>query len=309
MKTADMIIVPHEIKIKMSCGTDINVTTWPNQSASSDVCVLLHGLDNSSRLWDVLAQELGQHMTVYAPDLRGHGNSDWCHAFHYSRARLVEDIEEIRLALGIESMSLVGHSLGASIACSYANKNPEMVSALVLGDLGLDTNAAVLENMVATIENRNVCFEREEDFISHMQNSYFMSDPGVLADFARKSVRLVDNAFVSKTDPACVKAFADELIRVSCVRDTQPQSVSLLWRILNKIEAPMLVLKGEYSSVLSLGTARRLIADKSNRKLEVVPKSGHAIFLDNPGVSNRATGEYLHGIARKNLHTAFVKSA
>ena len=54
---------------------------------------------------------------------------------------LIEDFEQLREQLGIESWSVIGHSSGGAYATEYALQHPERVGALILDCPALDTDA------------------------------------------------------------------------------------------------------------------------------------------------------------------------
>jgi pimeloyl-ACP methyl ester carboxylesterase len=69
---------------------------------------------------------------VYAPDLRGHGASDWPGG--YTIDQLTADLAAFLDALGLERVVLGGHSVGAPPAYRYAARHPERVARLILED-------------------------------------------------------------------------------------------------------------------------------------------------------------------------------
>lgn len=70
---------------------------------------------------------------VYAPDLRGHGRSDWPGEYAYETMR--DDVLAFLAALGIARADVVGHSLGGAVACLLAQHSPRLVRRLVLEDV------------------------------------------------------------------------------------------------------------------------------------------------------------------------------
>lgn len=93
--------------------------------------VLLHGLGGSGGDWEGVAAELAADgHRVYAPDLRGHGNSDW--PGDYSVELMRDDVEAFVGALGLGSPAVIGHSMGAAVAYLLAATRPGRVSRLVL---------------------------------------------------------------------------------------------------------------------------------------------------------------------------------
>jgi pimeloyl-ACP methyl ester carboxylesterase len=67
-----------------SQGLGLHFTDWGNPSAPP--LILVHGGLDHSRSWDHLARTLRATFHVVAPDLRGHGESDWATGSSYSLA-------------------------------------------------------------------------------------------------------------------------------------------------------------------------------------------------------------------------------
>ena len=59
-------------------------------SPDAEPLVLLHALAEGAADWDVVAPAFARQRRVYAPDLRGHGLSDWDHPERVSRL-ILED--------------------------------------------------------------------------------------------------------------------------------------------------------------------------------------------------------------------------
>lgn len=95
--------------------------------------VLLHGLYDRWEVWQPLIDQLGQHFRVIAPDLRGHARSDHPES-GYQLTDYASDIAGLLDALGIFRATIVGHSLGALVALSFASEFPERAETLVMID-------------------------------------------------------------------------------------------------------------------------------------------------------------------------------
>lgn len=113
-----------------SQGLRLHYADWGNESAPR--VILLHGGRDQCRSWDLIARSLQPHFHVIAPDLRGHGNSEWARASSYSLADHVYDMTH--LAGADRNTILVGHSFGGMIALAYAGTYPERISRLVVLD-------------------------------------------------------------------------------------------------------------------------------------------------------------------------------
>ncbi len=93
--------------------------------------LLIHGGRDHARSWDWVAKELREDWHVIAPDLRGHGDSSWAMGGLYTVQEFVLDIAQLLLALDLFPITLIGHSLGGSVATHYTAVYPEKVHKLV----------------------------------------------------------------------------------------------------------------------------------------------------------------------------------
>jgi pimeloyl-ACP methyl ester carboxylesterase len=113
-----------------SQGLRLHYTDWGNDGAPS--LILLHGGRDHSRNWDVIGRALQPHFHVTAPDLRGHGDSEWAKGSCYSLSDHVYDLTHL---IGPDRRTiLVGHSYGGMISMLYAGTFPERVSRLAVLD-------------------------------------------------------------------------------------------------------------------------------------------------------------------------------
>lgn len=86
-------------------------------------------------------------------DQRGCGRSGFQGtAEQYGMTRTVDDLEHIRLHVGVERLILVGHSFGGVVAAEYAHRFPSRVAAVVMVDTTPDLGRA-LQQQIAYIES------------------------------------------------------------------------------------------------------------------------------------------------------------
>ncbi len=95
-----------------------------------ETVILVHGLGFSRAQWapHVAALEAGGYRAV-AYDLRGFGEAPLPEE-PYSMADLAEDLEQVRVAAGVEAAHFVGHSLGGMVVQQYAVTYPRRVRSL-----------------------------------------------------------------------------------------------------------------------------------------------------------------------------------
>ncbi|MFN6515486.1 MAG: alpha/beta fold hydrolase [Nostoc sp. CreGUA01] len=103
---------------------------WREAGAEIPV-IFLHGAWNDSSQWLSVMESVAENFHCFAPDLLGFGESENPN-IHHSIDLQVECLAEFLQAVKLEKVYLVGHSLGAWIAASYALKYPENVNGMVL---------------------------------------------------------------------------------------------------------------------------------------------------------------------------------
>jgi pimeloyl-ACP methyl ester carboxylesterase len=92
--------------------------------------VLVHGGRDHARNWDAVADRLRERYHVIAPDLRGHGDSQWAIGGQYAMPDYVLDLAQLLRHVGEKKVRLVGHSLGGAICLHYTGCFPESVERL-----------------------------------------------------------------------------------------------------------------------------------------------------------------------------------
>jgi pimeloyl-ACP methyl ester carboxylesterase len=137
----------------------LHYVDWGNHD--KPLAILLHGGRDHARSWDFVALNLREHFHIVAPDLRGHGDSDWAIGGAYSITDHVLDLGQLLDALEPTGpVTLIGHSLGAGVALQRAGVFPEKVKALVAIE-GLGPPGAMLRETPA--------YERMESWVSDMR--------------------------------------------------------------------------------------------------------------------------------------------
>lgn len=94
--------------------------------------LLLHALGDNAGYWETVGAALAEAFRVYTPDLRGHGSSDWPGSYSFELMR--DDILGFLDALGLDRITLIGHSMGGTVAYLIAEEQPERVERLILED-------------------------------------------------------------------------------------------------------------------------------------------------------------------------------
>jgi pimeloyl-ACP methyl ester carboxylesterase len=107
----------------------LHYVDWGNVDAP--LLVLVHGGRDHCRNWDWLAEELRRDWHIIAPDLRGHGDSEWSKDGTYMMAGYIYDLAQLIHQLKVAPVTIIGHSLGGNIALRYSGLYPENVAKLI----------------------------------------------------------------------------------------------------------------------------------------------------------------------------------
>ncbi|MFT5586237.1 MAG: pimeloyl-ACP methyl ester carboxylesterase [Cognaticolwellia sp.] len=97
--------------------------------------LILHGFQDQSASWDACVEVLCANGPVLVPDQRGFGLSEHVGrggTYHFSD--YVLDIDTLLQDQDLEAVHVVGHSMGATVACYLAAARPDLVRTLSLVD-------------------------------------------------------------------------------------------------------------------------------------------------------------------------------
>jgi pimeloyl-ACP methyl ester carboxylesterase len=107
----------------------LHYVDWGN--AGAPPLLLVHGGRDHCRNWDWVAEALRSDWHIIAPDLRGHGDSEWSRTGTYGMAGYIYDLAQLVHQLRVAPVTIVAHSLGGNIALRYAGLYPENVARLI----------------------------------------------------------------------------------------------------------------------------------------------------------------------------------
>lgn len=111
-----------------------------SESGAGRAVILIHGFASSAHInWirtGLFARLAESGWRVVAPDMRGHGRSDAPHnVASYQDHAMARDISSLIDSLGLESVNLVGYSMGSGVALRTA-LDDSRIAGLFLGGVG-----------------------------------------------------------------------------------------------------------------------------------------------------------------------------
>ena len=132
----------------------------------------LHGLASSAHWYDIVAPMLRDRHHIYAPDQRGHGQTTSATS-GYDWQTLSRDLDRLLDHIGLDEVSVMGHSWGGNVATNFAANYPGRVKRLIMIDGGfLDGRlfpGASWETFSHRVRPRDVTGNRQE-FLDRLRN-------------------------------------------------------------------------------------------------------------------------------------------
>jgi pimeloyl-ACP methyl ester carboxylesterase len=126
--------MPGSRKLQLGTGLSYHLLEWGPPDAEHTV-LLLHGFLDNAWTWEPVVEAglLAPGWRLVAPDLRGHGDSDWVGpGGYYHFIDYLADLQDLVEQLRPARLSVVGHSMGGSVAGYFAGAYPERVHKLAL---------------------------------------------------------------------------------------------------------------------------------------------------------------------------------
>ncbi len=251
----------------------------------AEVVLLLHGFGGDKDNWTRFSKYLTGSYRVIAPDLPGFGEStrhpEWDYSLPLQRNRVSGFVQ----AIGIDQFHVVGNSMGGHLAALYTYKYPEQVLSMALfNNAGVDApDENDLQRALAKGDNPLVLksledFDRLLALASYKQPFIPWPVKGVLAQ------RALDQAEFNAS------------IFESLVSD----SSSNLEPILADIEAPVLILWGEYDRIVDVSSVSVMRPLLPRTEVVIMKDTGHLPMLERPA----ATATHYLGFVENYLHVA-----
>jgi pimeloyl-ACP methyl ester carboxylesterase len=207
-----------------------------------------------------LATALSRSFYVICPDTPGRGSSEWLSPSEYSFSRYQGvAIDLMKQFAGRRRVQWIGTSMGGALGMmlAAAPQSRHLIDRLVLNDIGPEVPQVAL-NRIQDYTGEPQAFENYR-----AAKRYFET---ILHSLRRNS----DGLLTQHYDPNILSQF------------TEMQNPSWAWTMFASITAPMLVIRGMDSDVLTSEIADRMVGSALRVERLDLPGLGHAPFLNTP---------------------------
>jgi proline iminopeptidase len=269
------------------------ISIWNITQGFGIPLVLLHGGPGAYDYLEPVAKLLYNHYQVIRYEQRGSWRSE--KKGPYNVEIFIDDLEYLRIHLGLESWIVCGHSWGASLALSYASKYNSRVRALIYIS-GTGINPAWYNEYRVNRLNKMSIDEREE--YNSLRSTV---DILIGGDKERTRDRIRELSF--RTDLFNINNY-DKLPRTDglFVNNDVNQIVASDWNeymkkkefkeSLSLITTPSLLVHGD-EDPRPFKYVNELANYLSNSECRLIPKAGHYPWIDDPATFGEQIQDFL----------------
>ncbi|OWK33459.1 alpha/beta fold hydrolase [Sphingomonas dokdonensis] len=260
-------------------GLRLHARDYPGEADTPPI-LCLPGLTHNARDFDALARRVAGRHRVLAIDLRGRGESAYAKdPMSYVPLTYAQDIAALLADQQIDRFVVIGTSLGGIVAMLLAGMMPGRIAGALLNDVGPEVDPIGLARVRGHV-TRSSNWPTWMHAARAIQETHGGSYPDWgIEDWLAMAKRLyrLNNAgrIVIDHDPRIAEPF----------RVPGNQYGPEMWRALAAFgTAPVLIVRGGRSDILSAAVAERMVAALLEAELVTLPGIGHAPTLSEPAV-------------------------
>lgn len=254
----------------------VNNSNWvyleANGGQGKETVLFLHGFAAEKDNWVRMVRTLGEYHII-APDLPGHGETDFNLNDHYGFDQQSLRLDEFVSALGLKRFHLVGNSMGGGIAGLYAFRHSQKVMSLGLIDaVGFyGENKSDVEKILERNQGNPLIVRDRAGFDTLIE--YAMHQPPFMPWPA-------ENVLARR---AIKRQQANDQVFDHIYKEAQAARYSGGFKhIFEKLEMPAYVVWGDQDRVLDVSSVDKFFEHMPNVQVDVLPQVGHAPMLEVP---------------------------
>ena len=276
---------------KVSIFDDVELSYVDQGPKDAQVILMIHGLGGYIKNWYPVIDDLSNEYRCIALDLPGYGKStirdfdknDYMQFFANSINEFVDVLE-------LESVVLIGHSMGGQVSSVIAISNPEWLKSLILAaPAGFETFTQQEAELLKGFSTAPAIISHNEEQIRAAYQLNFVEMPPLAEEMIQDRIKAKEADWF--------KSYA--LVREMGVKGMLDHPI---YQDLEKIKVPTMVIFGKNDLLIpnkylhpNLTTTQVAEIGKKipNVKIKMIEAAGHMLQMDNPASFNRAVKQML----------------
>ena len=259
---------------------NVKVAVYDFNPNGKNTIFFIHGWPLSHKIFEHQYDEFTKNdIRCISMDLRGFGKSDkpWN---GYTYNELCDDVYNVIKSIDADNMTLLGFSIGASIAVRYMSKhNGYKVSKLALVGLPLSSDKWKYCECCGV----NLCD------IDDLIKKVYVDRTAMVNEFSRS---LFANR-LSSTLQKWVRSLISEVSGYVTIKTAKALREESIYEDIKNIEVPTAIFHGKLDKISPFEFARDISQKIKGSQLYTFNKSGHALFYDEMEKFNRELLEFV----------------
>jgi len=223
--------------------------------------IFLHGVGDSWHSFESVLRTLPENMHAFALSLRGHGDSEKP-ANGYTIKDFAADVAQFIKIQNLESVYVVGHSMGGMVAQQFVLDHPQLTKGMVLidSDAIFNDNTGMSEFFQQVLKLDGTI---DKKFMDEFQRSTLAKpiDPDYYNLLVAEGMKVPADVFKSAFAGLMQADFRDQL---------------------KDIKVPVLIFWGDKDKICSIKDVEQLLREIPQAKFMIYENTGHALHWEEP---------------------------
>jgi pimeloyl-ACP methyl ester carboxylesterase len=228
--------------------------------------IILHGFLGMSDNWkSIAAQFASEGFQIHSLDLRNHGKSFHSNEFDYEI--MVEDVKGYVDSHNLQDITLLGHSMGGKVAMLLATMYPNLVSKLIIADIGPKYYAPHHQTILAGLNAVDFSKNPSRSDVEQIVTNF-------ITDFGTRQF-LLKNLYW-KTPEQLAFRFNLQVL------NDKIETIGTALPFENKFDGPTLFLRGAQSDYILDADFETIYCHFSLATIVTIANAGHWLHAENP---------------------------